>query len=306
MSSCLCCGRPLDAEQRYHSRCLRGLFGTARIPAIPFGLADIPAQVRKIGARMSISGVQIKLSVRIDPDTWTLEAAAKGGTYILKPEPNLYPELPQNENLCMNFASELRMPVPPHGLFSMADRNICYIVRRFDRLEVGTKLHKETMFQVLNAEDKYRGSLEQIGKAIRRHATNIGLDSLDFFERVVLCFLIGNGDMHLKNWAFLTSETGEARLAPCYDLVSSKVYLPDEEDTALSMGGKRNKLRREDFEALADYLQIDERARENSIRRLSEFKSTMLDMCAESQLPHPWQEKLLTVIESRHERVEGG
>lgn len=304
MSRCLCCGKQLTGDGQYHPLCLRQLFGKGRLPSIPFGLSDLPALVNKTGGRMSISGVQMKLSVRVNPESWVLEAVAEGGTHILKPEPNQFPELPRNENLCMNFASELKMSVPPHGLFLMSDGTLCYIIKRFDRLEDGTKIHKETLFQILNADDKYKGSLEQIGKIIRIHVDNVGLDSIDFFERVLLSFLIGNGDMHLKNWALLITEEGKAALAPCYDFVSSKIYIPEEEDSALSINGKKNKLSRGDFETLAESLKIDSRAAENSLRKLYRAKEQIIEMSLHSELSTEQQEKLLDVINSRYERLE--
>lgn len=252
---------------------------------------------------MSISGVQMKLSVRVNPKSWTLEAVAEGGTHILKPEPNQFPELPQNENLCMNIAAELRMSVPPHGLFTMADENLAYIIKRFDRLEDGSKLQKETMFQILNSTDKYRGSLEQVGKAIRAHAENVGLDSIDFFERVLLSFLIGNGDMHLKNWALLIGELEDASLAPCYDFVSSRIYIPTEEESALSINGKKNRLRRSDFENLADSLRIDPKAAENSFRKLFAARGQILELSGNSELSAERQQQLLDLINSRYERI---
>ncbi|MBI4396768.1 MAG: HipA domain-containing protein [Elusimicrobia bacterium] len=301
--NCLCCQKPLDNGAHHHPKCLKDLFGKPTVPAIPFGLADIPAQVVKTGARMSIPGVQMKLSVRINPDTWTLETVAEGGTYILKPDPTQYPELPQNENLCMNMAAELNMPVPPHGLFPMSDGKLCYIIKRFDRLDDGTKLQKETMFQILGSEDKYRGSLEQVGKVIRKHAANVGLDSIDFFERAFLCFLIGNGDMHLKNWALLTDKEGRISFAPCYDFVSSKVYLPEEADSALTINGKQNKLSRPDFEALAAFLKIDPKSMSSSFQKLLGAKKMLLQMCASSELSTVQQHKLTDIIESRHAAV---
>jgi serine/threonine-protein kinase HipA len=253
---------------------------------------------------MSISGAQMKLSVCANPEGLVLEAVAEGGTHILKPAPNQFPELPQNENLCMNIAAELKMPVPPHGLFPMADGKLCYIIKRFDRLEDGTKLHKETLFQILQAEEKYRGSLEQVGKAMRAHTDNVGLDSIDFFERVLLSFLIGNGGMHLKNWALLIREEGKVALAPCYDFVSSKIYIPEEEDSALSINGRRNKLSRGDFEVFADSLKIDPKAAENSLRKLSVAKEQILEMTMQSELSAERQQKLLDIINSRYERIE--
>ncbi|MFV2045428.1 MAG: HipA domain-containing protein [Anaerolineales bacterium] len=252
---------------------------------------------------MSISGAQIKLSVRVNLRTWMLETAAEGGTHILKPEPNQFPELPQNENLCMAIADELRMTVPPHGLFSMADGNLAYLIKRFDRLDDGTKLQKETMFQILNSTDKYRGSLEQVGRAIRAHTKNVGLDSIEFFERVVLSFLIGNGDMHLKNWALLISEQGDVTLAPCYDFVASKIYIPTEEESALAINGKRNQLDRGDFHVLADSLRIDPRAAENSFERLRKAKDQILDLTDHSELSQERQLQVRALINSRYERI---
>jgi serine/threonine-protein kinase HipA len=302
---CLCCQKPLVEEDRYHSKCLKELFGRPRVPVIPFGLADMPGQVIKTGARMSVSGVQMKLSVRVNPESWRLETVAEGGTHILKPEPPQYPELQQNENLCMNMATAAGLPVPPHGLFALADGNFCYLIRRFDRLPGGRKLPKETMFQIFGSEDKYRGSLEQVGKTIRAYVANVGLDAIDFLERVLFCFLTGNGDMHLKNWALLTPREGRVSLAPCYDFVSSKCYLPDEADSALTLNGKHDKLSREDFAALAAFLKIDAKPTANVFRKFSEAKSTLLQMCAASELSISMQEKLTNVIESRHKRLFG-
>lgn len=252
---------------------------------------------------MSISGVQMKLSVRVNSRTWILETVSEGGTHILKPEPNQFPELPQNENLCMNIAAELRMNVPPHGLFSMADGNPAYIIKRFDRLDDGAKLQKETMFQILNSTNKYRGSLEQVGKAIRDHTENVGLDSVDFFERVVLSFLIGNGDMHLKNWALLIDENENAALAPCYDFVSSKIYIPEEEESALAVNGKKNRLNQADLQVLANSLKIDPKAAENSFQRLYDAKNQMLELTRNSEMSHKQGQKVQDLVNSRYERI---
>src|SRR5271170_4772989 len=116
-SRCLCCQKSVEAEVRYHPRCLVRLFGGSRLPLIPFKAADLPAIVTADKNRMSISGVQPKVSVRLNKENWTLEVVATGGTHILKPEPEQFPQLPQNENLCMNMAEEVGLRVPPHGLF---------------------------------------------------------------------------------------------------------------------------------------------------------------------------------------------
>ncbi len=303
MTRCLCCQRLTADETRYHPRCLKTLFGTNRIPGIPFAKSDLAAEVSRIQGRMSLSGVQIKASVLLEPKAKQLEIVAKDGTHILKPEPDVYEELPLAENLCMNIAGELGMSIPPHGLFPMVDGKLCYIVKRFDRLADGTKLPMETMYQILESEDKYKGSLESVGKAIRQHATNVGLASIDFFERVLLCYLIGNGDMHLKNWALLQGEDAEWDLSPCYDLVSSRLYLPGEDDSALTLRGKKNRFTRDDFMALSENLQIDSRAAENSIDKLRRAKNRILGLLQESELNSEMQVKMEGLIRSRYEQV---
>src|SRR3989339_2112154 len=119
--NCLCCHKETNTTEAYHNKCLKDLFGVNYAPKITFSVADLPARVSQTAGKMSISGVQIKASVKLNPSNKQLEIAAEGGTHILKPEPTEYPELPQNENLIMNMAQELKMKVPPHGLVEMAD-----------------------------------------------------------------------------------------------------------------------------------------------------------------------------------------
>ncbi|MEK7767483.1 MAG: HipA domain-containing protein, partial [bacterium] len=302
---CLCCHTPLAADSRYHPRCLTRLFGHARLPTIPFGLADLPGLVAKAEGRMSISGVQMKLSVRLNTDTWELESTSTGGTHILKPEPERFPQIPQNENLCMNMAEALDLPVPPHGLFVMADGRPCYVIKRFDRMDDGRKIQKETMFQILGSTDKYAGSLEMVGKAIRAHVANVGLETMDFFERILFCFVTGNGDMHLKNWA-LVGQGRNLSLAPCYDLVSSRLYLPTEEDSALTINARKNGLTRADFETLATRLQINPKAAANTFDKLRGLHDTLRDMTIASELRSDLRQELAKVIASRYTRLFGG
>ena len=143
-----------------------------------------------------------------------------------------------------------------------------------------------------------------MGKAIRGHATNVGLDMVDFFERVLFCFLTGNGDMHLKNWALL-SDGRTISLAPCYDLVCSAVYMPNEEDSALTVNGRRNKLTSADFSALADHLGIDPKAAANSLEKLRQARGKLLELAAGSELDPGLKEKFADTIKARYGRLYG-
>jgi len=220
----------------------------------------------------------------------------------LKPEPEQFPQIPQNENLCMNMAEELGLRVPPHGLCEMADGKLCYVVKRFDRTDDGQRIAKETMFQILESTDKYSGSLERVGKAIRAHAANVGLDMTDFFERILFCFLTGNGDMHLKNWALLGAGQ-EVALAPCYDLVCSRLYIKDEAETALTLNSKQNKLKRTDFEAFASRLEIDSKAAANILEKLRNAQEKLREMIVNSRLRSDLCQEFVNITASRYKRL---
>jgi len=304
MARCLCCQLPLEEKGRYHAKCLKALWVKPIAPKIPFAMADLPEKITMTEDHMSISGVSAKVLVRLNRETSQFEIAPTGSTHILKPEPNQYPSLPQVENACMSMAAALGMPVPPHGLFPMSDGRLCYVIKRFDRTDKGGKIGKETMFQLLGATDKYSGSLESVGKAIHAHTENVGLDTIDFFERVLFCFLTGNGDMHLKNWALLVSGK-KASLAPCYDFVSSKVYLANENDSALALNAKKNKLSRPDFEAFANYLKIDPVAAANVFKKFKGAQERLREICAFSEINPSMRRKLEDAIAARYKRFYG-
>jgi serine/threonine-protein kinase HipA len=285
---------------------LRRLFGVTWLPSIPFGLDNFQNEVSQVVAQnpMSISGVQKKASVLLNRKTHQLEIVSIGGTHILKPEVDQYPEIPKIENLCMNMAERASIEVPAHGLLPMKDGSLCYIVRRFDRLADGSKSGQEDMKQILGARDKYEGSLESIGKVLLKHAARPGLEVINFFERVVFCFLIGNGDMHLKNWSMIEPKDQQYRLTPAYDMVSSSLYFPQETESALTVAGKKNRLTRSDFEGLANYLNIDVKAARASLRRLLGMQTLFQQMIQESELHTDRKVALSDLIQKRFARLQ--
>jgi serine/threonine-protein kinase HipA len=304
--NCLCCHKDTGSDGEYHQKCLRDVFGVAYLPGIPFGVSDLPAKVIRVVGKMSISGVQMKASVKINRENKQLEMPEEGGTHILKPEPGEYPELPQNENLIMNMAKALKMKVPPHGLFRMADGKLCYIIKRFDRSDEGKKIHKEDMAQLLEfpPDNKYSGSLELIGNVIKKYAENPFLDLFEYFQRVVFNFVVGNGDMHLKNWSLITPRSGPVGLAPCYDFVDSKMYFPEELDSALTMGGKKNKWNQKLFMGFAEYLGVDLKAASNAINSIIKYESEFVSMTRASYLSLSRQEQLLAIMLERINRIK--
>ncbi|MFH1868475.1 MAG: HipA domain-containing protein [Candidatus Omnitrophota bacterium] len=255
MNHCFLCGKDTKGENNYHGPCLKGLFGVNYCPKIDFALNEVSAKAQEMAGKLSMSGVQAKLSMKLNQTSKKLEITADNGEYILKPRTDTFPNIPQNENLCMNIASSLEIAVPSHSLIRLKDNSLAYIVKRFDRVK-GKKLHQEDFSQILEEKDKYKGSLEEIGHKLREISEVPGLDLQLFFERILLFFIIGNGDAHLKNFSIIYDEEEYIRLSPAYDIVSSKLVIPGEEDLALSMNGKKNKITGKDFEQFAKTLKI--------------------------------------------------
>jgi serine/threonine-protein kinase HipA len=282
MSNCLCCNKKTKNGDLYHKKCIKRLFGTEKVPVLEFNTSELVPRISENIGKMSISGVQIKASAALDKKKNSIEIVQSGGTHILKPEPGEYPRLPQNENLCMNMAENAGIIVPPHGLFYLADGKLCYIIRRFDRDDKGHKIHVEDMAQLMDlpSDSKYEASLEKVGKTILNFSRRPYLDLIEFFLRTLFCFIIGNGDMHIKNWSLISDRYGNYYISPCYDLICSKIYIPGEDESALTLNGKRNRITDLDFTSLAEYLKIDKKSYSNVFSRLEELKQFLIEMIA--------------------------
>src|SRR3989338_2918936 len=281
------------------AKTLKGLFNLSVEPTLPLSLPDIPLQAQAMVGKMSISGVQPKLSLRLDKAKRTLMSVAAGGEYILKPQIQQFPHIPENENCCMDIAVALDIDVPPHCLLPLKDGTLAYVVKRFDR-DGEKKIHQENFYQILEKKDKYAGSLEEIGKKLKDISAVPGLDVQLFFERVVLNFLIGNGDAHFQNYS-ITYQGDGVRLAPAYDLVCTKLVIPGEEDSALTLHGKRNHLTRNDVDAFADTLEIPEKVR---YQKFVGMLSRMKQLIEANRLPAAFRGKFTEIVDSRYHRLK--
>lgn len=300
---CDICGQDLDGDGRYHSACLRRLFGVPSLPDVELTHHDVLRRAQEMAGRMSISGVQPKLSMSRQGSR--LVPVTARGQFILKPQTERFSMLPENENLCMVIAGRMEIEVPPHGLFDLQDGSPAYIVRRFDRTHDGGKLRCEDFVQILGEDDKYAGSLERIGKKIQELSSVPGLDLQLFFERVLLNFLLGNGDAHLKNFSLLETDDGGLRLSPAYDIVCSKAVIPQETDCALTLNGKSDKITRRDFGRFADTLRIPTKAIGDILDRFRQGHPMIREEISHSRLSVELQDKVQQVIKERHERLFG-
>jgi len=288
----------------YHTRCSRRLFDSLKPPTVPFGSKDITEEAQKMVGKMSISGVQPKLSVIHDREKHQLIVVERGGFYILKPPTDRFELLPENENLCMNIASLYGVEIPPHGLLPLMDGTFAYVVKRFDRLKNGSKLQQEDFQQLLQTNDKYDGSYERIANFIKKHSDVPGLDLIRLFERALLFYAVGNGDAHLKNFSLLRQEEVGYQLSPAYDIVNSRIALSGEkEEMCLSIQGKKNGISGDDFKRLSEHFGLNRKQVDNSLARLHDLKPGIDQMIGDSFLSAPLKERFLAVVSERMARL---
>jgi len=268
MKKCLYCYLPLkENEIDFHTVCSKRIFGTEAPPEINFSLTDITELAIKIlGRSVSVSGVQPKLSLGLSKEKKgknRLTIVGLWGNYILKPPFERFPEMPEVEDLTMRLAETAGIKTAEHSLVRLKSGELAYISKRFDRKK-SNKLHLEDMAQITEmlTERKYSGSMEKVGKAILKYSDYPGNDAIRFFELTLFCFITGNADMHLKNFSLLTNEEYEITLSPAYDLLSTKLLMPeDKEELAITLNGKKNNLRKKDFELFAEKLGINEKVK---------------------------------------------
>ena len=277
-SACLICLNPLDnSEQNYHPACCRKLFGSATVPSLPYSweqLNELAAQI--IRQNITVPGVQPKLSLHFERERRSRRSrftlVGMEGGYILKPPVAHYPEMAELEHLTMRMAACFKIATAECGLVPLAGGQLAFITKRMDR-DGKEKLHMEDMCQLTDrlTEQKYRGSMEKVGKAVLRYCTNSLFDAIRLFEVSLFCFLTGNADMHLKNFSLLYRPGGEINLSPAYDLLPTRLLLPeDQEESALTINGKKRRLTKKDFICLAQSLMLNEKQITNVFARFSE------------------------------------
>ena len=236
-------------EEDFHPHCSQKFFGTTNPPILDYTLQEMEMLAKQvIETSVAVPGVQPKLSMGFIKDVLKdanrgrlTVVGALGGNYILKPQNSTFSEMPENEHLTMKMAEICGITTVMSSLIRLKSGELSYITKRIDRDDNGNKIHMLDMFQILEAFDKYRGSVEKVGKAIKEHSANTLLDLMRFYEIVIFCYITGNNDMHLKNFSVIT-EDSITRLSPCYDLVNTTIeYNTPDEETALPVRGCKKK-----------------------------------------------------------------
>jgi len=310
---CLYCYQPLDdRDVDFHTECSRKFFGTAVPPQLEYNLDQMAELASSVVQRhVAVPGVQRKISMSVVKDA--LQNGGKrrltvmgmlGGNYILKPPNETYPELPQNEHLTMMIAEAFGISVVPSSLIRLASGELTYITRRIDRTSTGEKIHMLDMFQIVEAFDKYRSSMERVGKAIAAYTANTFLDLANYFELTVFCFLTGNNDMHLKNFSLINTDNASWGLSPAYDLLNVAIANPaDKEELALTVDARKSKLNRAGFVRFGEGLGLSSRQINNTFDRLKRNKEKALDLISISFLSESNKQAYMRLLEERYARI---
>ena len=249
MKRCLITYEPITDAGDYSARGLKLLDrNLTSLDPLGYTAAEQRQEAMEREGKMSIQGVQLKLSAVLKVKAGAFDVVDRHGRFILKPPSLDFPELPENEDLTMRLAAAVGIEVPVHGLVRARDGSLTYFIRRFDR-EGRTRVPLEDFAQLSGAsrETKYGSSMEKVAAVVDRFCTFPVIERVKLFERTLFSFLTGNEDMHLKNFSLITRR-GRIDLAPAYDLLNSTIALKNpQEEMALPIHGKRSNLTRNDL-----------------------------------------------------------
>ena len=308
MKRCLCCYRPLHAgEIDYHPQCAKKIFGSPTAPVLPYTRKDINDLAQVIVANSTtVTGVQSKLSIDLQQDNigepQRLTIVGLMGRYILKPQTERFERLPEIEDLSMHLAEIAKIPTVPHALIRFIDGELNYITRRIDRTDDGQKLPMEDMCQLSGklTEQKYQGSYELIAKIIEQYSSLPQLDKINYWQQDVFSGIIGNTDMHLKNFSLYSPRTDHYVLSPTYDQVSTKIVMPeDTEEMALSLNGFKKKLLVYDFREAMYSTDITEVVTNRILSDFSKFRDKWFACIDSSFISDDQKQSYKTLIDRR-------
>ena len=275
---CLCCGKEIPTEasaeekrDMWHERCIRKFFGTKSLPVIDVTRKELDELVNETVSRgLTVTGVQKKLSRHLSVDVKNKLTVVNYPTgFILKPQTEEYEALPEFEILGMRLAME----------------DFCQLSYRL-------------------TQDKYKGSYEQCGRIVDKYSDTPGFDMTELYLRIVFSFLMGNSDMHLKNFSLIEEKPGNRQfhLSAAYDLLPVNVIMPeDTEEMALALNGKKRNLRKRDFYSLAASYGMPLKAAEKMIERLVSLKDAFLAECDRAFLKEEQKKAVKKLITQRTE-----
>ena len=312
MCRCLYCYRPLEKGDRdFHPGCARKFFGTEKVPVLDYTCKDLERlALQIIKDQTSLTGVQPKLSLHLNEHEGSQRLTIVGlwGSFICKPQTMQFKSMPETEDLTMHLAEVAKIDVVPHTLMRMADGTLCYLTKRIDRDAKGEKMAMEDMCQLTGrqTEYKYKSSYERIAKAIAQYSSMPKMDVTNFFETVLFSWITGNNDMHLKNFSLYEPQDGTIRLTPAYDLLNAAILNPkDDEELALTLNGRKKRLKRSDFIAAGETMGIDPKIVDRLIGKYVRLHPRMSEFIGQSFLDEELKNRYNELICERMSRING-
>ena len=310
MSKCLYCYKELgEGEVDFHKACSKKFFGVPTAPELPYSLDELDSLAAQvIKSQTTLTGVQAKLSLHLDRHEGSKRLTIVGlwGDFIFKPQTQSYKTLPENEDLTMHLAEIAKIKIVPHTLIRLQDGTLGYLTKRIDRTSEGGKIPMEDMCQLTErqTEYKYKSSYEQIAKVIAKHSYVPLLDLTDFYEQVFFNWLVGNNDMHLKNYS-LYAPKGKWVLTPAYDLLNVSMVNPkDTEELALTLNAKKKRIKKSDFVRAMETSGISSKVFDNILAKYRKLLPKFNEIIDLSFLDKEDKEIYKQSIASRLARIE--
>ncbi len=311
MPSCPITLDPVPRRQLYSEAGLKTIHPRlAGLRALEYSAEEQIKQARLRADKMSIPGVQPKLSAVLRVSRQSFELVDRGGKFILKPNPPMYEEVPANEALTMRMAAVAGIDVPAHGLLRAVDDSWVYFVKRYDRVGRSEKVHVEDFSQLMGAsrDTKYNSSLEKVVDLVERLCTFPAIEKLKLAQRLLFCFLTGNEDMHLKNFS-LWYRDGVVSLTPAYDLLNSTLVLGKaSEESALPLNGRKKNLTRKLWLSYfcKERLGLKESQTDSILSGLGRALPAFRDLIESSYLSDTAKDGYRAILEERAVRLELG
>lgn len=310
MKKCLSCYKELaENEIDFHSKCSKKIFGSINPPSIDFDSKQLEELAKELIVKsVTVTGVQPKLSLNLISDInkqSRFTIVDLEGNYILKPASKEYIDLPENEDLTMHLAELVKIKTATHTLIRLKSGELAYLTKRFDRKNQD-KIAVEDFCQLTEnlTEHKYRGSIEKIGKLIYQLTKNSGFEAQKLFEIVLFNYLTANADMHLKNYSLIENDFNEYELSPAYDLLNTLLLIPnDKEESALTINGKKNRLKIEDFNQLAKTLKIPNKSVESIYKRFIKIRLKWIDFVEISFLNKDTKQAYIETLNTRFNKL---
>ena len=244
------------SEGRYSRKALHKLSPKLdELLDLPYSVEEQIHEAEKRATKMSIQGVQPKLSAKLNVKGKVFEVVDTGGRFILKPQNQLYRCLPENEAITMHLASAVGIETPFHGMIYAKDDTLTYFIKRFDRQGYRKRaLEDFAQLAGLSRVTKYNYSMERLVPILEQHCTFPKLEKLKLLRRTLFNYLVGNEDAHLKNFSLIRVNQ-KIQLSPAYDLLNTTIVMKATEELALPLNGKKNNLNRNLF---FNYYAIDQ------------------------------------------------